>query len=257
VPPFALKEPMRKHPFVQALHQPFPSAGGADRESVAAMRVSTPSRLSANGRAVSAEDLGRVTESHAQVWKARAEELTEPGRLRRMRLTLVAANGDPLTPALTGALRPAILARAVPGIALEFTDFGPLVLHLAASVRADLTSFDAGDVAAACIDALTAAFALTARGFGQPVYLAEILAALEAVPQVETATVQSMGLGAGIDLTQPRPPGFAGPWPAHVALPYGSVGASFPAAAQAAFVPAPDQPYAQGTVSVTVQDIRP
>jgi hypothetical protein len=251
IPAHSFTKPSRKHPQVTAIHQPFPTSGGANRETVAALRVSAPSRLAANGRAVSLRDFERLASLHAGLWAARATEIPSASPLRELRLTVVPAGGAPLTAALQNQLRPAILANAIPGVRLGFQAYQPLYLHISAQVRADLASFDPADVKAAAEAALLRAFALQVRRFAQPVYVAEILAVLEAVPQVETA-LASFDLGPGYDLTRPEPSGFAQAWPANVAIRDGGVAALFPGADQVAHLAAPGQPGPQGTCAVDV-----
>ena len=254
IPPLSFGKPTKKHPHVDAISQPFPTSGGADREPVAALRQSAPSRLAANGRAVSLDDFQRLATGLSAVWRARAVERPGAGIMRDICLTVVPAEGDPLTPALIDILRPAILSKAIPGVRLSFMPFEPLPLHIVAEVRADLTSFDTTDVEAAAEAALIQTLGLATRDFAQPFHVAEALAALEAVPQVETAVITSLGLGPDYDLTHPRPAGFPKPWPANVAIRDNAVVAIFPAADQVAFVPAPGNGVAQ-TVSVIVKGL--
>ena len=254
IPAFSITKPAKKHPQVIAIHQPFITSGGADREAVASLRTSAPSRLAANGRAVSLRDFERLATSNASLWGARAVELPSASPLRELRLTVVPAGGAALTTALQDQLRPAILAKAIPGVRLSFQAYQPLYLHITASVRADLTSYDPADVKAAAEAALLRAFALDVRAFAQPVYVAEILAVLENVAQVETA-LASFDLGPDYDLFHPKPPGFLRPWPANVAIRDGAVAALFPGTDQVAHLAAPGQPGPQNTFSVTVMGL--
>ena len=180
----------------------------------------------------------------SSVWRARAVEQPGSGIMRDIRLTIVPANGADLTDALKDILRPAILSKAIPGVRLSFLAFQPQPLHITAEVRADLTSFDATDVEAAAEAALVRVLGLASRDFGQPFHVAEALAALEAVPQVETAVITSLGLGVGVT---PPPP-------ARLVIRDNAVVAIFPGADQIAFVPEPGNGVAQ-TVSVTVRGL--
>jgi hypothetical protein len=197
VPAGSLKEPAKKDLHVAAIVQPFPTGGGADRESVASLRVNAPAHLAANGRAVSARDFERLATAQAMIWRARAEEVPDGGALRRLKLVVVPSNGSALTPDQIATLRPILLAHALPGVRLDIEPFRPLHLTLAADVRADLLSHDAGDVKAACEAALQAAFGLEARDFAQAAYAAEVMAVLETVPAVETAVITGFGFSSG------------------------------------------------------------
>ena len=244
IPPLSFAKPMKKHPHVDAIAQPFPTSGGANREPVESLRASAPSRLAANGRAVSLDDFQRLATGLSAVWRARAVELPGSGSLRDIRLTVVPAGGAALTPALIDLLRPAILSKAIPGVRLSFLAFQPLPLHITAEVRADLTSFDAADVETAAEAALIRVLGLANRDFAQPFHVAEALAALEAVAQVETAVITSLGLGTGV----------IPPPPARLVIRDNVVVAIFPGADQVAFVPEPGNGVAQ-TVSVLVKGL--
>jgi hypothetical protein len=258
VPAFSFAKPMKKHRHVEAVVQPFATAGGSDREPVAALRVSTPSRLAANGRAVSLLDFERLAKRHASVWNALAEEVAEPGAASHVRLTIVPAGGGDLTETLKADIRPVVLSRAIPGVRLSFERFESLILEVGAKVRVDLSAFDRTEVKAAAEAALAAAFALETRGFGQPVYRSEILAALETVTGVENAVVTAFSYvgsapaasieGGGASLA-----GIAsgsGPAPRSIALRDGALAAIFPQPTQVAHVAAG----AAAAVAVTVED---
>ena len=257
VPGFSFTKPMKKHRHVEGVVQPFATAGGSDREPVASLRVSTPSRLAANGRAVSLADFERLAKRHASVWNARAEEVAEPGAARHVRLTIVPAGGSVLTETLKADIRPVILSRAIPGVRLSFAPFESLILQIGAKVRVDLSAFDRTEVKAASEAALAAALALQARDFGQPVYRSEILAALETVTGVENAVVTAFSyLGsvpaaaAGDAAALAGIASGAGPAPRSVALRDGALAAIFPQPGQVAHVAAGPA----AAVAVTVED---
>ena len=247
VPAFSLTKPTKKHRHVEALVQPFATSRGADREPIAKLRQSAPSRLLANGRAVSLRDFERIATRNAAVLRAHAEEVTTPTAMRKVELTLVPTGGAALTDALKDDLRPAILNRCVPGVSVSFRAYETLPLHVGVTVRADLTVHDRTDVKAAAEAVLAHTFSLEARGFGQTAFVSEVLAALETVPGIENAIATRFDLGDGYDLSRPRPPASTQPWPRNVAVRDGAVVAIYATAHQVVHVPA-------GTVDVIVED---
>ncbi|WP_147127621.1 hypothetical protein [Shimia ponticola] len=198
VPPLGFEKPMKKHPKVGEIYQPFATAGGADREAVESVRRNAPSRLVANGRAVSLKDFERLTAGHASILRAHAEERSVASAIREVVITVVPSAGAPLTPGLTSNLTELINAHAIPGVVPTFRKFGSVLLDIGATVRADLVSYDQADILAAAQDALLAAFSLETREFGQAVYKAEVLAALETVTGVLTAQVDDFGTVAPV-----------------------------------------------------------
>lgn len=246
VPPYAFKKPMKKSPYVSAIYQPFETSGGADRESVSSLRESTPSKLAANGRAVSIADFERLIASHASVWRARAEEVATASAQRRVNVVLVPAGEAELTDTLKQNLRDTTLARAIPGVRLSFEAFEPLHLNISATVRTDTASFDKSELAASCITALSDHFSLEKMDFAQAVYRSEILAVLETVEGVETAIV------TGFDIYPTHTDTTEGiPRPKNVTLRDSAVSAIFPKENQVLFVPSADS----GTTYVPVSII--
>lgn len=204
MPPLSLVEPSKKHPQVLAVHQPFPSSGGADREPVESLRSSAPARLSSNGRAVSLRDTEMLCNRHAAVWRARAHEITSARRTRLVQLHVVPAGGAELSDQLRRDLQEALSGRMLPGVALSFAAFTPLYLRIWADVRADLTSYDATDIAGACDAALRSCFALNGRDFGQPAYISEAIASLEAVTGVASSIITRFDYGPQTPRDLPR-----------------------------------------------------
>ncbi|TDT77932.1 hypothetical protein BDE40_1233 [Litoreibacter halocynthiae] len=204
LPPFSLVEPSKKHAAVKAVYQPFASSGGADREPVESLRTSAPARLSSNGRAVSLRDTEMLCNRHAAIWRARAHEVATARRTRLVRLHVVPAGGAELNEQLKLDLQEALGGRVLPGVTLAFEPYTPLYLRIWADIRADLTSYDATDIAGACDAALRTRFALKQRDFGQPAYISEAIAALEAVTGVATSIITRFDYGPNTPRNLPR-----------------------------------------------------
>lgn len=223
VPAYGFVKPAKKHRFVTAIAQPFAAAGGAEREPVSSMRESAPSRLSANGRAVSLKDFEKLASRHASVWQARAEQLPEVGAA--IRLIIVAAYGGAVDQAFSDILSGFILSHAIPGVRLEIAGFVAVPVRIEATVRVDIARYDKTDVADASLAALADTFTLRRRGLGQSFLIGEILAALEVVEGVETA-VATLTLDASAP-AMTRPP---------LSFPAGGLSAIYPDGNQVAYV---------------------
>jgi hypothetical protein len=223
VPAFSFGKPAKKHRYVRAIVQPFATAGGADREPVADIRVNAPGRLAANGRAVALVDFEQLCQRHSSVWQAKAKELIAPGATRRVRITVVPANGGTIegTP-LQDTLIEFVQARTLPGIAVEIASFVALPMRIETKVLIDVERFDKDAVRSAAEAALVQAFSLQRRALGQPAYVAEVMAALESVEGVSSALVTAFAPKSGA------------PSPERVATIGGSIVAIFPTDEQVA-----------------------
>ncbi|MCB1800557.1 MAG: hypothetical protein KDI82_02605 [Gammaproteobacteria bacterium] len=196
VPARSFVKPMKKHRYVRALTQPFAATGGAEREPVADIRVNAPARLAANGRAVSLVDFERLCRRRSDVWQAKARAVSSPLVAEDVAIVVVPANGGVVGATLREDLVEFIEGRALPGVRVAIEDFEAVRLIVEATVRVDVDAYDKSEVQAAAQAALIATFALEQRALGQPVYIAEVAAALERVEGVATATVQTFQVPA-------------------------------------------------------------
>ena len=193
IPALSFTRPMKKHRHVTGIFQPFATSGGADREPVAKLRVSTPKRLSANGRAVSLADFEHLAMRQASVLRARAALVPTSGAMRMVMLTVALAGGGTVA-SIAADLASAITARALPGVGVSFRDYIRLPLRMAVTVRADLSVYNRTDIRAVASARLSEVFSLERRDFGQTAYVSEILAALETVEGIENAIADDFGL---------------------------------------------------------------
>lgn len=201
VPSWSFAKPMKKNRFVSGIVQPFATGGGADREPVSDIRENAPSKLAANGRAVSLKDFERLCKRHSSVWQARARELLEPGAVNHVEIVVVPANGGAVSSTLRGDLVDFVESRALPNVQVNIVDYQSLALKMHVNVNVDTGRYDKDDVRDNAEAALVAEFALRKRSLGQPLYVAEILAAMERVEGVSSATV----VGFSRKATAPQP----------------------------------------------------
>lgn len=188
LPPGALAQLVKPHPLIDGLVQALPSSGGADREAPEDLRQRGPSTLLALDRAVSLDDFAQLARGHASVWQAASFRLP-PGRGRseRIELVVMAAGGEPPTPALAAELQAFLAARALPGVALNVSGVQTQRFGLNVTVRVRSDAFDPEAVKAAVRAALSEAFSPRQRALGQPLYRGEVYQVVESVTGVENA----------------------------------------------------------------------
>jgi hypothetical protein len=197
VPPWSFSAPMKKNRFVTAIVQPFATAGGADREPVAAMRENAPANLAANGRAISLRDFERLCARHASVWQGKARQVIGPQPGTAVDVVIVPAGGGAVTGRLAEDLTAFVCARALPAITMTVTGYVAVPVTIAVTVFVDIDRYEKSDVLDRVAGALLGTFSLQRRGLGQPLYVAELLAACEQVEGVSTAVVDGFARKAG------------------------------------------------------------
>ena len=221
-PAFAIAKPMKKHRNVVEVVQPFALAGGAEQESVSSIRVNAPSRLAANGRAVSLLDCERLCRRHASVWRARAKRIMAPGTANIVQITIVPAGGGPITAGLEADLIDFVARKTLPGVRVKILDYVPLPMRLGATVRVNVARYEKNDVRRQAAAALADAFALERRDLGAPIFIAQVLTVLERIKGVASSVIGEFAIKSGV--------------PERTAQIGGSVAAYFPAPDQVAFV---------------------
>lgn len=184
LPPASLVQLVRLDPFVEAVRQPLPSAGGDDREEPSSVRRRAPAALSALRRAVSLDDFGHLAASRAGVWQARAFAVLSPDRGQVVRVVVVPAGGD-VTPALLDDIARHLAAHALPGVRVRVAAYQLDPISLDITLRVDSTAFRHDAVSAAARAALLDALSLRRRGLGQPLHASDVYRVIEAVPGVE------------------------------------------------------------------------
>jgi hypothetical protein len=197
LPPWSFTEPMKKNRFVTAITQPFATAGGSEREPVSAMRENAPANLAANGRAVSLRDFERLCKRHSSVWQAHAREVLGVTVANLVDVVIVPSGGGAVTAALKDDLLRFTRARALPGVAITISPYEAVLVKIAVTARVDTGRFEKADVQDAVLAALADWFSLARRKLGQPIYVAEILAAAERVEGVETVVVNAFARKPG------------------------------------------------------------
>jgi len=197
VPSWSFTAPMKKNRFVTAIVQPFATAGGGDREPVSDVRENAPANLAANGRAVSFRDFERLCARHASVWQAKARQMIGPRAGTAVDVVIVPAGGGAVTDRLAADLTSFVLSRALPATTMTVTGYVAVPVRIGVTVFVDIGRFEKTDVQDRVTAALLDAFSLQRRSLGQPLYIAELLAACERVQGVSSAVVDSFARKAG------------------------------------------------------------
>lgn len=192
---------------VKSVVNPIESGGGADPEPRDDARRNIPVSFQALGRVVSVQDYADFARTFAGIAKARASMLSD-GRRRVVHLTIGGA-GDIEIDSTSDLYNNLVEALQKYG-----NRYQPLVVAMrekiviagAARVRVDpdyLWASVAPKVRAALLDT----FSYDRRDFGQPVYPAEVVAAIQKVPGVAWVDLDALG-GIKPDdlLPTPRPP---------------------------------------------------
>jgi predicted phage baseplate assembly protein len=187
---------------VRGVTNPLPSTGGTDPEELADARANAPLTVLTLGRIVSLADYADFARAFEGVAKAHATWAWGRGG-REILLTIAGTDGvevpdgGPVHESLLDALAKA----ADPNLPVTVRSYEPAPFRLAATIERE-EAWLAEQVLAAAETALRDHFSFTARAFGQPVPLSEVLAVLHGVAGVVSVDVNSLYTGAAAELRQ-------------------------------------------------------
>lgn len=179
---------------VDAVLNPLPSTGGADRDSALSARANIPVSVQALERLVSLRDFEDFARARAGIGKASAAWLTD-GRRRFVHVTVAGVHDAPISPSsdVFVALRAALAACGDPHLPLELSvrvlELIVLVADIAIDEDRDWTV--AEQVAR---DALLNVFSPDRRQLGQDVLLSDVVGTLHTVPGVRWVNVAGLTL---------------------------------------------------------------
>jgi predicted phage baseplate assembly protein len=187
---------------IRGVTNPLAASGAADPEDLADARENAPLTVLAMDRVVSRRDAEDYARAFAGIGKARATDLWRDGA-RWVHLTVAASVAAPvadgaattlpdhridLASTLGQNLAASIERFKEPSMRLRLDTYQPLYFDLGAKVAID-ARHDWAAVEPALRAALVAAFSFKARGFVQPVTVAEVVRVLHAVPGVRFVDV--------------------------------------------------------------------
>lgn len=229
VPPFAIVKTTPKVPIIATVIQPLAPQFGADIEGAETLRSQGGSYFALLDRALSARDFERLAESSASVWHAHVDLRREAGSQGQPTVVLtVVPAGDGAVEPIRDDLTRFLTDRALPGTVLDIQPFRPApvkgtaTVTLFAGYARDITI--AEEIQAAVYGALK----LEARALGRTLFVAEIVAVIEAHEAVDSV---SFTLVPDWPATDP---------PRVVTSAAGAIQAVMPRATQAVFVAAPE-----------------
>ncbi|GAA1022008.1 MULTISPECIES: putative baseplate assembly protein [Amycolatopsis] len=176
-------------PGVRAVTNPLASGGGADGDGPADARASIPLRMLALDRLVSIRDYEDFTRARAGIGKAKAVKLSDGGR--RVVHVTVAATGDARIDSSSGsvvALEAALAGFGDRGVGVRVAVRERVLLVLRAGVKV-LPDYSWELVEPAVRAALLDKFSFARRELGEPAFLSEVFAAIQAVPGVDYAAI--------------------------------------------------------------------
>lgn len=185
-----LSVPVRPHPLVEKLRQPFAASGGGDMESRDALKRNAPASLLTLERAVSSADYANLAVSHAAVARARAFTSANAFKRKRVEVVVVPAGGVPLDARLQAALEDFLSAQSQPGVEVVVSEFSRVALQLKITLRVRAREHDPQVVSRQVAARLQEAFALERREIGAPLYSSAVFAVVEAVPGVSNSSCQ-------------------------------------------------------------------
>lgn len=182
---------------ITSLRNPLPAQGGAEPETLDAIRLNAPEAFRTQERAVTTDDYARAAERHPDVQRA-AARLRWTGSWYTVFLMLDRRAGKPVDAEFKATLRAFLERFRLAGYDFEFADpvHVPLDIQLQICVAG---GYFAADVKAALIEAFTAGIDRHGRPgffhpdgftFGTPLYLSAVVARAMAVAGVASVDVR-------------------------------------------------------------------
>ena len=187
---------------VRSVTNPLPATGGSDREGLADARTNAPLTVLTLGRIVSLADYADFARAFEGVAKAHATWVWGRGG-REVLITVAGTDGAevPEDGPVHKSLLEAIGKAADPNVPVTARSYAPVAFRLAATIERDEALLPE-QVLAGAEAALRDHFSFTARAFGQPVPLSEVLAVLHGARGVVSVDVDSLYTGAAAQLTK-------------------------------------------------------
>lgn len=187
---------------VRSVTNLLPATGGTDPEALADARTNAPLTVLTLGRIVSLDDYADFARGFQGVAKAHATWVWGRGG-REILLTVAGTDGaavledGPVHKSLLTAIR----RSGDPNVPVTVRSYESVPFRIAATIERDEALLQ-DEVLAAVEAALGVHFSFTARSFGQPVPLSEVLAVLHGVRGVVSVDVNGLYTGTTAELRQ-------------------------------------------------------
>jgi predicted phage baseplate assembly protein len=177
---------------VRSVRNLLPATGGSDPEALADARTNAPLTVLTLDRIVSLDDYADFARAFEGVAKAHATWVWGQGG-REILLTVAGSDGAavPEDGPAHRSLRETIAGSGDPNVPVTVRTHAPVPFRIAATIERD-EALLAEQVLADVEAALGAHFSFTARSFGQPVPLSEVLAVLHGVRGVVSVDVNGL-----------------------------------------------------------------
>jgi uncharacterized phage protein gp47/JayE len=177
---------------IKSVMNPEGATGAQDRELLHDARTNAPLTVLTLDRTVSLQDYEDFSRAFAGVAKALAT-WTWDGQTKRVSITVAGPNGAEIKGDsdtyinLLAALQEA----GDPFVSLRVKSYRPAYFRFAGRIKVN-PDYETDAVLAAVESALRAQFSFGVRAFGQPVFLSEVIAAVQAVPGVVAVDVNKL-----------------------------------------------------------------
>jgi uncharacterized phage protein gp47/JayE len=177
---------------IQSVVNPEDASGAEDQESLDDARTNAPLTVLTLDRVVSLLDYENFSRAFAGIAKALAT-WTWDGQAKTVFITVAGTDGAEIgadSDTYTNLLSALQLA-GDPFVSLRVQSYRSVYFRFAGKVEVD-SDYETDAVLAAVETALRAQFSFDVRAFGQPVFLSEVIAAVQAVPGVVAVDVDKL-----------------------------------------------------------------
>jgi hypothetical protein len=177
---------------IKSVLNPEDATGGQDRESLDDARTNAPLTVLTLDRTVSLQDYEDFSRAFAGIAKALAT-WTWDGQTKRVFITVAGSGGAEIKPDSDAYINllTALQRAGDPFVSLRVKSYRPAYFRFAGNVKLD-PDYETDAVLAAVESALRDQFSFDVRGFGQPVFLSEVISVIQAVPGVVAVDVSKL-----------------------------------------------------------------
>jgi predicted phage baseplate assembly protein len=177
---------------IKSVVNPEDATGAQDRESLDNARTNAPLTVLTLDRTVSLLDYEDFSRAFAGIAKALAT-WTWDGQTKRVFITVAGPDGAEIKPNSDtyANLLTALQQSGDPFVSLRVKSYRPASFRFAGRVKVN-PDYQTEAVLAAVEEALREQFSFDVRAFGQPVFLSEVIATVQAVPGVVAVDVNKL-----------------------------------------------------------------
>jgi hypothetical protein len=171
---------------LRSVTNPLPSSGAADPQDIDDARENAPLTVLTMGRIVSLTDCENFARSYQGIGKAVAVSAWA-GETEYIRLIVASATQGQVTGTLLSSLQGSISNFADPSIQVSVEPYTPLTFNVEGWIEPDTP-----EIQQAVLAALQSKYSFASMGFGQPVYLSDVIATIQQVQGVTATNVTGL-----------------------------------------------------------------